>query len=93
MSKVSPNVAVLLLVVALGAQFAFARYHLDAGSVVTTAVGVAVALLFGQTHAQTVDKLEATKTELVTLRASMRPGREPSMHDLDTIPPTEAPKP
>lgn len=91
MSKVNPNLAVALLIVCIAAQFLFARFHLDAGNAVTTAIGVAVAILFGQQHAVTVDKLAETKTELVTLRASMRPPREPSMHDLDTIPPTEPP--
>lgn len=88
MGKLSPWVGVTLLVAAMVAQFAFGKFHVDAGSLVSTCVGVAVAILYGGIHQAAREELRETKTELTTLRASMRPAREPSMHDIE-IPPNK----
>lgn len=94
MAKIPPFVGVLLLVLCLFAQLVSSRYHLDAGEYVSTIFGVGLAIVYGQQHAVTKEELVVTKNELTTLRASMRPAREPSMHDIDVIPPSgEAPKP
>jgi hypothetical protein len=67
MNKLPPIVGVVLLVLCLPAQWAFAHYHVDAGNVVTTALAIAVAIIFGRLQ---VDN----HRELVQLRESMRPG-------------------
>jgi hypothetical protein len=83
MGKLSPWVGVALLVAAMIAQFVFGKYHVDAGSLVSTCVGVAIAILYGGIHQSTRVELQTTKSELTELRASMRPAREPSMHDIE----------
>ncbi len=72
-----------LLVVCIVAQFVFARAHVEAGHVLSTALAVALALIYGAVHTTTARELDSTKRELTTLRESMRPAREPSMHDID----------
>ncbi len=79
--KVPPVLGVVLLIVVILATFVFARFHVDPGTLLTTVLGVALAILFGQQHVQIVNRLEDTKQELSTLRASMRPRREPSIPD------------
>lgn len=82
-----PLLGVFLLVVCIVAQFAFGRFHVEAGSVITTALAVGLALVYGAVHTTTTRELASTKDELTTLRASLRPAREPSMHDIVIVGP------
>lgn len=88
MNRVSPWVWVALIALCFGALVVFNREHVDdAGGIIVGVLGVAIAGLSARGH-------DETKTELVTLRRSLYPRREPSMHDVETLPPpSELPKP
>jgi hypothetical protein len=88
----NPTLGVALIIACLGAQWAFARYHLDPGNLVTTALGVGIAIALGREHVEVASKLEDTRAALDTLRASMRPGREPSQHDIEVPPSAKVPR-
>ena len=78
MKNVSPWVWVVLIAICFVAQFAFVRFHVDGGGTIAAVVGVALAGLGAQAHAQ-------TSTELTELRKSIRPRREPSHPDLPPL--------
>lgn len=76
MTKTSPWVWVALIGVCFVAQFVFSRYHIDAGQMIATIFGVAVAALAGVSHVR-------TEGELTTLRRSIRPPSMPDKGEVD----------
>lgn len=87
MNRVNPWMWVALIGLCFVAMVVFNREHVDAGGIIVAVLGVAIAGLSARGH-------DETKTELVTLRRSLYPRREPSMHDVETLPPpSELPKP
>lgn len=76
MMKVNPWVAFAVLALAVGATVVFSLLHIPEVGVPSALLAVGIALLQGSAH-------QETKNELTTLRASMHPPREPSMHDID----------
>jgi hypothetical protein len=77
MQTVNPWIAVVVIVVGVGAAIGFALLHIPEASIPSGIVAVGVTILLGGAHAQTTGQLK-------TLRASMRP--PPA---LDDDPPTK----
>lgn len=88
--KISPWIGAVLLIVCLIAQWFFARYHVDPGNLLTTASGVAIAILLGQNFSQVQRRLERKEREVTMLRDSGRPGAV--LEDESTLPPPQGPQ-
>jgi MFS superfamily sulfate permease-like transporter len=87
MTKSSAILGVLLLCVCIIAQWFFARYHVDPGNLITTAMGIAVAIIFGFKQVETTTRLAHTEKALVALRDSGRPGALPEPREPSIPPP------
>ena len=74
--RVNPWIAVVLIALALVGTIVFAVLRIPEGGVTASILALGVALLQGTAH-------QETKSELVTLRKSIAPPREPSMHDIE----------
>jgi hypothetical protein len=89
MTPISPVLGVVLIIVCLIAQWGFARSHLDPGNLVTTAMGVAVAMILGQSYFSTRERLARKEREVAMLRDSGGPAALPGPDE--TIPPKASP--
>ncbi len=78
MPPVNPWLGFLLIVVGVLAAALFARLKIDNALIPAAIVTAGIAAIQAAQHAQTSKKLGETRTELVTLKASMRP---PSLVD------------